>query len=83
GPPSPKAARGHVFREVTVPADRVTVDGDEIEPPWSELAARLAEAACARMLTALAHAGHKCAYDLELLWRYTSPLTPPQGDAAP
>jgi ATP-dependent Clp protease ATP-binding subunit ClpC len=74
GPPTPRAARGHVFREVTVPADRVTVDGDEIEPPWTELAPRLAEAACARMLTALEHAGHKCAYDLELLWRYTNPL---------
>src|SRR3569623_179757 len=74
GPPTPKAARGHVFREVTVPADRVAVDGDEIEPPWSALAPRLAEAACARLLTALEHAGHKCAYDLELLWRYTNPL---------
>ncbi|HET9989338.1 MAG TPA: hypothetical protein VFQ65_12495, partial [Kofleriaceae bacterium] len=74
GPPSPRAARGHVFREVAVPADRVTVDGDEIEPPWSALAPRLAEAACARLLTALEHAGHKCAYDLELLWRYTNPL---------
>jgi len=85
-PPSPKAARGHVFREVTVPADRVTVDGDEIEAPWSELAARLAEAACARLLTALEHAGHKCAYDLELLWRYTNPLAainPAQGGTAP
>jgi len=74
GPPPPRAARGHVFREVTVPADRVTVDGDEIEAPWSALAPRLAEAACARLLTALEHAGHKCAYDLELLWRYTNPL---------
>ncbi|MEP6863742.1 MAG: AAA family ATPase [Deltaproteobacteria bacterium] len=75
GPPTPRAARGHVFREVTVPADRVTVDGDEIEPPWSELGPRLAEAACTRLLTALEHAGHKCAYDLELLWRYTNPLS--------
>ncbi|MEO6771410.1 MAG: AAA family ATPase [Kofleriaceae bacterium] len=83
-PPAPRAARGHVVREVTVTADRVTVDGDELEPPWSELAPRLAEAACARLLTALEHAGHKCAYDLELLWRYANPLaaiTAGQGTA--
>ena len=66
GPPTPRAARGHVFREITsIANDRVSVDGDEIEPPWTELAPRLAEAACARLLTSLEHAGHKCAYDLE------------------
>ena len=73
-PPSARAARGHVFREISVPADRVVVDRDEIEPPWSALPQRLAEAACARLLTALAHAGHKCVYDLDTLWRYSNPL---------
>jgi ATP-dependent Clp protease ATP-binding subunit ClpC len=73
-PPTPRAARGHVFRDHSIANDRVSVDAEEIEPEYSVLAARLAEAACARLLTSLAHAGHKCAYDIETLWRYTHPL---------
>jgi ATP-dependent Clp protease ATP-binding subunit ClpC len=73
-PPSPRAARGHIFRDHNLTNDRVSVDGDEIEPPFKELAPRLDEAACQRLLTAIAHAGHKCAYDLETKWMYTNPL---------
>jgi ATP-dependent Clp protease ATP-binding subunit ClpC len=73
-PPTPRAARGHVFRDHSIANDRVSVDGDEIEPPWTELPVRLAEASCARLLTALRHAGHKCAYDIETMWRYVNPL---------
>ncbi|HEY1811641.1 MAG TPA: AAA family ATPase [Kofleriaceae bacterium] len=74
GPPTPRAARGQAMREITVGADRVAVFGDEIVPPWKQLAARLAEAACARLLVAIEHQGHKCQYDRDLLWQYSSPL---------
>ena len=63
-----------MFRDHAIANDRVSVDGDEIEPPYSELPLRLSEAACARVLTALQHAGHKCAYDIETMWRYVNPL---------
>jgi ATP-dependent Clp protease ATP-binding subunit ClpC len=75
GPPTPKPARGNPFREAVVNGDRVIVDGDEIEPPWNELARRLEEAAVARVLEAIAHQGHKCRYDkIDEFWTYASPL---------
>jgi hypothetical protein len=43
-------------------------------PPWRELATRLAEAACARLLVGLEHQGHKCRYDRDLFWQYENPL---------
>ena len=73
-PPIPKPARGQPMREITVGADRVAVYGDEIVPPWRELASRLAEAACARLLVGIEHQGHKCGYDRDAFWQYTSPL---------
>ncbi|HEX4452449.1 MAG TPA: AAA family ATPase [Kofleriaceae bacterium] len=73
-PPSPKSARGQAMREVTVGADRVAVYGDEIVPPWKQLAGRLAEAACARLLVGIEHEGHKCRFDRDLLWSYANPL---------
>jgi hypothetical protein len=73
-PPIPKAARGQPMREVTVGADRVAVYGDEIVPPWKQLPTRLAEAACARLLVGIEHHGHKCGYDRDAFWQYTSPL---------
>jgi hypothetical protein len=70
-PPSPRAPRGRALREVTIGVDRVAVKGVEIEPPWSELPRRLAEAAVTRLITAHQHAGHKCSDDeLEKLWMY-------------
>jgi ATP-dependent Clp protease ATP-binding subunit ClpC len=73
GPPAPRVARGTPFREIVTNADRVLVDGEEIEPPWSELAQRLEEAAVARVLEAITHAGHKCRYDkLDEFWRWES-----------
>jgi len=86
GPPSPRAARGQAVREVTVGSDRVAVDGDEQEVPWSELAPRLAEAAVARLLTGIEHQGHNCQYDVDKLWRYDNPLAAinaAQGGEAP
>ena len=83
-PPSPRAARGDVFREVTMSSDRVEVDGDEIEPPWTGLALRLAEAACQRLITAYAHEGHECEYDVDKLWVYENSFAAPArpgGDA--
>jgi len=83
-PPSPRAARGDVFREVTMSSDRVAVDGDEIEPPWTGLAPRLAEAACQRLITAYAHEGHECEYDVDKLWVYENSFAAPArpgGDA--
>ncbi len=74
GPPTPRAARGQPMREVTVGADRVSVFGDEIVPPWRELGKRLAEAACARLLVGLEHQGHKCRYDRDTFWQYENPL---------
>ncbi|HEY0254941.1 MAG TPA: AAA family ATPase, partial [Kofleriaceae bacterium] len=79
-PAVPKPARGHVFRDHDLDNDRVSVDGDEIEPTFEELAPRLAEAACQRLLTGYEHAGHKCAYDVETKWQYVNPLAdmPPE-----
>ena len=75
GPPTPKPPRGNPFREHVVNADRVLVDGEEIEPTWKELPQRLEEAAVARMLEAIEHQGHKCRYDkIDEFWTYTSPL---------
>ncbi len=75
GPPTPRPARGQPFREITTTADRVTIDGDELDVPYTELAPRLAEAACARLLTAIEHQGHGCRYDLEQLWKWENPLS--------
>jgi ATP-dependent Clp protease ATP-binding subunit ClpC len=70
-PPQPRPARGNAMREVTINATRVEVYGDEIDPPWSQLAERLEEAAVTRLLTVLAHQGHRCKYDkLDQLWAY-------------
>jgi hypothetical protein len=73
-PPAPKSPRGQAMREISVNADRVAVYGDEIVPPWKQLAPRLAEAACARLLVGIEHAGHKCRFDRDSLWQYASPL---------
>jgi hypothetical protein len=75
GPPQPVTARGQVMREIAVPADRVTVNGEEIEPPFSELPPRLAEAAVVRIIDGIAHQGHNCGYDLDRRWQYDSPLS--------
>ena len=74
GPPTPRPARGQPFREIAINADRVSVNGDELEVPYGELASRLAEAACARLLTAIEHQGHNCRYDLDQLWKWEHPL---------
>ena len=83
-PPQPRPARGAPMREITISADRVTTVGEEVDPPWSELPRRLAEAAVTRLVSALDHAGHDCRYDeLDKLWVYTNPLavlTPAQGE---
>jgi hypothetical protein len=74
-PPQARPARGNPMREHVVNADRVLVGGEEIEPPWSELPERLAEASVARLLEALDHDGHGCRYDeLGKLWFYDNPL---------
>jgi hypothetical protein len=62
------------MREVAVQSDLVLVHTDAIETPWNQLADRLSEAACARMLIAIEHQGHKCSYDLDQLWRWENPL---------
>jgi ATP-dependent Clp protease ATP-binding subunit ClpC len=83
GPPTPKPARGTPFREVVVNADRVLVDGDEVEPSWADLARRLEEAAVARILEAIHHQGHKCRYDrLDGYWAYEHPLQAANADVA-
>jgi hypothetical protein len=70
-PPTPKPPRGSPMREVTIPATRVAVLGDEIDPPWSQLPARLPEAAVVRLLSAHQHNGHNCRYDeIDTLWTY-------------
>ena len=74
GPPQPRQARGEAMREVTIPAERVAIYGDEIDVPWPELPRRLAEAAVVRVLTGLDHQAHGCDYDLDKLWRYDNPL---------
>jgi ATP-dependent Clp protease ATP-binding subunit ClpC len=68
-PPSPLAARGTPMRELAVSGDHVTVDGEEVDVPWSELPERLAEAAAARLLPALAHSD-----GVEKLWQWSRPL---------
>jgi ATP-dependent Clp protease ATP-binding subunit ClpC len=71
GPPTPVPARGSAFRDHVVNAERIHVNGDEIEPGWTNLAPRLEEAAIARLLEAIAHHGHKCRYDkLDEFWTY-------------
>jgi ATP-dependent Clp protease ATP-binding subunit ClpC len=81
GPPQPRPARGTPMREVTISSDRVVGFSEELDPPWSELPARLEEAAVERLLPALAHQGHKCKYDkLDELWMY--PLALAKGPAA-
>jgi hypothetical protein len=81
GPPTPRAARGAPMREVAVTGqDRTLVGGEELDLPWKELPARLAEAAVARLLAA--HAADQ----LETLWSWTHPLlealkAKPPGDA--
>jgi hypothetical protein len=80
GPPTPRPARGAPFREVVANADRVLVGGDEIEPPWSELARRLEEAAVTRVLEAMAHQGHRCRHDkLDQFWIFEQPLAKAGG----
>jgi ATP-dependent Clp protease ATP-binding subunit ClpC len=69
-PPIPVPARGAAMREIDVPGDRVLVSGDEIEVPWSELAARLPEAAVVRVLAALADEDA----DDGALWKWSHPL---------
>jgi hypothetical protein len=69
GPPTPRAARGAPMREVVVAGqDRTLVGGEELDVPWKELPARLAEAAVARLIAALQ------ASELETLWRWSHPI---------
>jgi ATP-dependent Clp protease ATP-binding subunit ClpC len=68
GPPTPKPPRGAPLREITIPNDRVVVGEDEIAAPWSELAARLEEAAVVRVLTATKD---------DPLWHWQHPLQEP------
>jgi ATP-dependent Clp protease ATP-binding subunit ClpC len=68
GPPSPRAARGAPLREITLPAGRVAVLGDELDVPWAELPRRLAEAAVVRVLDAIAEDR------ADALWRWEHPL---------
>ncbi len=69
GPPTPRSARGAPMREVVVAGqDRTLVGGEELDVPWKELPARLAEAAAARLIAALA------ANELEGLWRWSHPI---------
>ncbi|NVB85729.1 MAG: ATP-dependent Clp protease ATP-binding subunit [Kofleriaceae bacterium] len=81
-PPQPRAARGTPMREVTIGANRVTTAGEEVDPTWTELPRRLAEAAVTRLLSALDHKGHNCRYDEDdKLWVYDNPLSAlTQGD---
>jgi len=73
-PPSPRRIGGSAFRVVTMTTDRVRVDDEEIEPAWSELAARLEEAAVIRILDALEHVGHGCRFDkLNTFWTWERP----------
>jgi ATP-dependent Clp protease ATP-binding subunit ClpC len=75
GPPQPKPAIGSAFRVVDVPGDSVTVNEEEIEVTYKQLAERLPAAAVIRVIDALAHAGHKCRYDKgDQLWMWTNPL---------
>jgi ATP-dependent Clp protease ATP-binding subunit ClpC len=69
GPPAPRAARGAPMREVVVAGtDRTLASGEEIDLPWKELPARLAEAAVTRLIAALGEDR------LETLWCWPSPL---------
>ncbi len=69
GPPTPRAARGTPMREVAVAgADRTLVGGEELDVPWQELPARLAEAAALRLLAA-----HR-EDQLEALWKWSHPI---------
>jgi hypothetical protein len=80
-PPQPRPARGNPMREVTINATRVEVYGEEIDPPWSQLAERLEEAAVTRLLTVLGHVGHRCKYDkLDQLWAYPLSVGAPKAD---
>jgi hypothetical protein len=75
-PPTPQAARGQPMREITVSNDHVTVTGEDCDAPWSELGARLSEAACVRLISALQHNGHNCRWDeYEKLWAWENPLS--------
>ena len=75
GPPTPRAARGTPMREVVVAGqDRTMVSGDEIDVPWKELPARLAEAAVTRLIAAHQEDA------LETLWRWSHPVFKPPGD---
>ena len=77
GPPTPRSARGEPMREVVVAGeDRTRVEGDEVDVPWKELPARLAEAAVVRLLAALA------ADRLETLWQWDRPLAALEAEAA-
>ncbi|HEU0031538.1 MAG TPA: AAA family ATPase [Kofleriaceae bacterium] len=68
GPPTPRAPRGAPMREAAIDGDHVIVDGDEVDVPWSELAARLPEVAVARLLPALATDA------VDKLWIWEHPL---------
>ncbi|MGN6104106.1 MAG: hypothetical protein ACTHU0_03310, partial [Kofleriaceae bacterium] len=74
-----RAARGAPIREVVIHgADRTLVEGEELELPWRDLPARLAEAALARLLPALARPE-----GAEGLWAWSHPLAPAPEEAAP
>ncbi|MBA2538578.1 MAG: ATP-dependent Clp protease ATP-binding subunit, partial [Deltaproteobacteria bacterium] len=71
GPPSPRSPRGTPFREAIVNGDHVVVEGEEVDVPFKELGARLAEAAVARVLPALAKPEGQ---GVEKLWLWERPL---------
>jgi hypothetical protein len=76
GPPTPRAARGEPIREVVVAGeDRTRVEGEEVDVPWKELPARLAECAVVRVLAALA--GDR----FETLWQWDRPLAELEAEA--
>ncbi len=69
GPPSPRGPRGAPIREASITGDQIMVDGEELEVPFRELGARLAEAAVARLIPALAKPD-----GIEKLWIWERPL---------
>ncbi|MEJ7604294.1 MAG: AAA family ATPase, partial [Kofleriaceae bacterium] len=68
GPPSARVVRGTPMREVTIGGDQTLVDGDEVDVPHAELAARLPELAVTRLLTALVKPD-----GLDALWAWENP----------
>jgi ATP-dependent Clp protease ATP-binding subunit ClpC len=80
GPPQPRTPRGNAMRKVTIPNGAVAVTGTEVDPSWSELPARLEEAAVVRLLEAHDHEGHGCRHDeLDKLWQYPQAVDKPEG----